>query len=125
MCQYAYYDNDKELYCKINKKRCLYSKYCVKQNRYIHKDGAEDCYMALEEKRKTIPTDAYYVRFVRKGFVYVDINGKVVKVKDTIGNVDNYVYAIEKNGEYLISLTPFTTIEEDKPKKRQYNRKKK
>jgi hypothetical protein len=76
--------------------------------------------MALEETRKTIPNGAYYVRFVRKGFAYVEINDKVVKIKDDIG-IDNYVYLrLNENGEYETSLQPFTT-----EKKRQYNRKKK
>lgn len=123
MCQFAYYnEKDKipQIHCKLNNGLCLYSKFCYKQNKYIHREGVENCYMALEEIRKTIPNGAYYVRFVRKGFAYVEINDKVVKIKDDIG-IDNYVYLrLNENGEYETSLQPFTT-----EKKRQYNRKKK
>ena len=99
-----------------------FSKFCNKQNKYIHREGADNCYMALEEQKNIIPNGSYYVRFVRKGFAYIEIGDKVIKVQDTIGNITNYVYLKEINGQYQISLTPFT--ETDKPK-RQYNRKKK
>lgn len=123
MCKYSFYEEREskpQLYCKINNKVCVYSKFCDKQNRYIHREGADDCYMALEEEKKKIPSGSYYVRFIRKGYAYVEIDNKVVKIKDTLGNIDNYVYVSEKNGQYVISLSPI----EDKPKK-QYNRKKK
>jgi hypothetical protein len=82
--------------------------------------------MAIEEQNRHIPNGAYYVRFVRKGYVYVEIGNSVKMIKDTIGNIKNYVYLRDNNGEYEMSLTPFTMMEshEEKPK-RQYNRKKK
>lgn len=133
MCPYAYYDERESkprLYCKLKKDSiCLFSKFCYKQNKYIHREGVENCYMALEEKKKKIPNGSYYVRFVRKGYAYVEIGDRVVKIKDSIGNIDNYVYAVMVNGEYQISLSPIAISDdnttEDKPKKRQYNRKKK
>ena len=112
MCEYSFYEEKKEqpqIYCKLNNKSCLFSKFCVNQNKYIHREGVENCYMkAIFEKKQQIPNGAYYVRFVKKGFAYVEItNDKIVKIKDTIGNIDNYVYVKQENGEYQISLTPF------------------
>ena len=75
---------------------------------------------SLEENKKQIPNGSHYVRFVRKGYAYVEIDNKVVKIKDTLGNINNYVYIAVQNGQYIISLSPI----DDKPK-RQYNRKKK
>ena len=128
MCEYAYYENNTskpQIYCKINNKLCLFSKFCTKQNKYIHREGVDDCYMALEEKKKTIPNGSYYVRFVKNGFAYIEINNKVIKVKDTIGNIDNYVYLQQVDGQYQISLTPFFNNNDiNKPKKRQYRKKK-
>ena len=64
--------------------------------------------MLLEENKKNIPDGSYYVRFVKNGFAYVELNrDKVIKVKDTIGEITNYVYLSLQNGEYIISLTPF------------------
>lgn len=127
MCQYAFYKNgENKLYCNINNQMCLYSKFCSKQQKYIHREGAENCYMAIEEQNRHIPDGAYYVRFVLKGYAYVEIGNSVKMIKDTIGNIKNYVYLRDNNGEYEMSLTPFTMTEsnEEKPK-RQYNRKKK
>ncbi len=122
MCEFAYYDNNK-LYCQLNKDVCLYSKFCDRQRKYIHRDGVENCYMAIEAKKKKIPQGSCYVRFIKKGFAYIEYGDKILKIKDTIG-VSNYVYVFEKDGDYQISLTPFKKEEETQPKKRTTTRKK-
>lgn len=126
MCKYAFYEEGKsqpQIYCKLNNQICLFSKFCVNQNRYIHREGVETCFMALFETKKQIPSGSYYVRFIKKGFLYVELDSnRVVKIQDTLGNVTDYVYLKENNGKYEISLTPFTdTI----PIKKTTNRKKK
>ena len=118
LCKYAFYEEEKsrpQIYCKLNNQVCLFSKFCVNECRYIHKEGVENCYMATYESNKQIPEGSYYVRFVRKGFAYIELtNDKVIKVKDTLGNITNYVYLSLQNGEYVMSLSPF--VEEKKPK---------
>lgn len=111
MCKYAFYEEGKsqpQIYCKLNNQICLFSKFCVNQNRYIHREGVETCFMALFETKKQIPSGSYYVRFIKKGFLYVELDSnRVVKIQDTLGNVTDYVYLKENNGKYEISLTPF------------------
>ena len=123
-CKYAFYEEGKDkpqIYCKLNNQICLFSKFCVNQNKYIFRDGVENCYMANFESKKQVPSGASYVRFVKNGFLYVELTrDKVVKIKDTIGNVENYVYVRDNNGEYEISLQPFDT-----QTKKTTNRKKK
>ena len=118
MCQYAYYD-DKEknarLRCNLTKDICLYSKYCDRQHKYIHREGVENCYMAMNEQKKNIPSNAHFVRFVKKGYAYVEMGDKIVKIKDTLGNIGNYVYVFDNgNGEYEISLSPIEPKEKKK-----------
>lgn len=112
MCKYAFYEEGKsqpQIYCKLNNQVCLFSKFCVNQNKYIHKEGVETCFMALFETKKQIPNGSYYVRFIKKGFLYVELNSsRVIKIQDTLGNVTDYVYLRENNGKYEISITPFT-----------------
>jgi hypothetical protein len=112
MCEYAFYGKEEsrpQIYCKLNNQVCLFSKFCVNEGRYIHKEGAENCYMIEREKKKKIPNGSYYVRFILKGYAYVELSSdKVIKVKDTLGNIENYVYLKFDNGEYIPSLTPFT-----------------
>lgn len=118
MCKYSYYDESnsrKPMYCSLNNKPCIYSQYCVKVGRYIDKEGMESCFMALEELKKNIPNDANFVRFVDEGYIYVEVDDRVVKIKDTLGNVTNYVYLRNFNGDYQISLQPF--VEKQKTKK--------
>jgi hypothetical protein len=132
MCKYVYYDNTEivkpKMYCKLNNKICLYSKFCVNQNKYIPKEGMENCYMVLQEEKKTIPSGSYYVRFIKKGFLYVEIGNSVIKIKDTLGTVTNYVYVKQTPNGYEIALQPFTyeiSNEQKETKRRTYNRKKK
>ena len=111
LCKYAFYGKEEsrpQIYCKLNNRSCLFSKFCVNQGKYIHKEGVESCYMILEENKKDIPSGSYYVRFIKNGFAYVELTrDKVIKIKDTIGEITNYVYLQQQNGEYIISLTPF------------------
>ena len=127
MCKYAFYEEGKDkpqIYCKLNNQVCLFSKFCVNQNKYIHREGAETCFMASFEEQKKIPSGSHYVRFIKKGFLYVELNpDRVIKVQDTLGNVTNYVYLRENDGKYEISLTPF--VENSTPTKKTTNRKKK
>ena len=110
MCKYSYYDESnsrKPMYCSLNNKPCIYSQYCVKVGRYIDKEGMENCFMALQELKKNIPNGANFVRFIDDGYLYVEIDNRVIKIKDTLGNVTNYVYLKYVNDEYKISLKPF------------------
>ena len=82
-----------KLYCRLNKRVCLYSKFCIKANKHIPNDGMENCFMALQEEKKKIPNGAYYVRCIRKGYLYVELdNNHVIKVKNTLDKETDYVY---------------------------------
>ena len=112
MCEYAYYD-DKEtfrqkLYCRLQKgKPCIYTRFCVRTNRFVPSNNMESCFMVLDKKKRDIPVGSNYVRFTRKGYLYVEVDGKVIKVKDTIGNVGNYVFIRVTDRGYEASLNPF------------------
>ena len=99
LCKYAFYGEEKsrpQIYCKLNNQYCLFSKFCVNQGKYIHKEGVENCYMVIQESQRQIPEGSYYVRFIKKGFAYIELTrDNVIKVKDTIGNINNYVYKIQ------------------------------
>lgn len=119
MCKYSYRDENnvrQPIYCKVTKKQCIYSQYCNKVGKFIEKNGMENCFISMEEANRNIPKGAYYVRFSKKGYLYVEIDNKVVKILDTIGTVKNYVYLKDNNGEYEISLTPFASTIDATPK---------
>ena len=91
--------------------------------------------MAIEHNKQNIPNGAFYVRFVRKGYAYVEMGNRVIKIKDTVG-VENFAYVRQGYNGYELSLKPFPivqeTVQEDKPvevveetPKKKYNRKKK
>ena len=127
MCKYAFYEEGKDkpqIYCKLNNQICLFSMFCVNQNKYIHRKGVEDCYMAQFEEQKQIPSEAHYVRFVKKGYLYVELNSdRVIKIPNTLGVETDYVYLREVDGKYEISLNPF--VETSAQTKKTTNRKKK
>lgn len=124
MCEYSYYDETnsrKPIYCNLNDRPCIYSKYCTKVGKFIPNDDMENCFMATEERNKNIPEGANYVRFTNKGKLYVEYGNRVVAVTDTIGNDPTYVYIRQVNGEYQVSATPFVAVEERKEEKPKRN----
>ena len=122
-CQYGFYKktetNRPKLYCKITNDLCVYSKLCLKVNKYIYNDKSEECMIRKENDKKSIPNGAYYVRFVKKGYAYVELGDTVVKVKcDDLDNIINYIYIQQNNdGTYIGSLTPFMSSNSNEPKK--------
>lgn len=119
-CQYGFYKktetNRPKLYCSITNDLCVYSKLCLKVNKYIYNDKSEECMIRKENNKKSIPNGAYYVRFVKNGYAYVELGDTVIKVKcDNLDNIINYIY-IQQNedGTYVGSLTPFVSISEPK-----------
>lgn len=119
-CQYGFYKktetNRPKLYCKITNDLCVYSKLCLKVNKYIYNDKSEECMIRKENDKKSIPNGAYYVRFIKNGYAYVELGDTVVKVKcDDLDNIINYIYIQQNNdGTYIGSLTPFVSNNEAK-----------
>ena len=122
-CQYGFYKktetNRPKLYCKITNDLCVYSKLCLKVNKYIYNDKSEECMIRKENDKKSIPNGAYYVRFIKNGYAYVELGDTVVKVKcDDLDNIINYIYIQQNNdGTYIGSLTPFVSSNSNEPKK--------
>lgn len=128
-CQYGFYKNNEvnrpRLYCKITNDLCVYSKLCLKPsvNKYIFNDRVDDCMIKKENERYTIPNGAYLVRFVKNGYVYVEVNDKVLKIKYDANDTVNYVYIKEKSdGTYEASTTPFITEQKNTKRKRNNKR---
>ncbi len=107
MCEFANLI-DKKLICSVNNLPCMYSRYCSKVNQYIHTDNFNDCQIIKDSLKTKIPPNSYYVRMINKGYLYVEYNGTVVKIKNTLGDlVKDYVYVKKSRGQFDISLTPF------------------
>ena len=105
---------------------CMYSRFCVNANKYLPKDKEmESCVLIMDNKRDKIPHGSCYIRFIRRGYLYVEIDNKVVKIPNTLKREDiDYVYVRKLNDKYEVSLTPFTyeiqsteTKVEETPKK--------
>lgn len=107
-CPYQFYEDESSyypmLYCRVQSKPCLYRKRCDLQQKYISIDGADDCYILMEAKRKEIPNGSYFVKakqVLPNGCyrLYVELNGNVVQyVTKTKEFNQDYVY-IGENGE--------------------------
>ena len=128
MCEYVE-QIDNQLYCTLNNRPCLYRKYCKKVGAFIHLDEWSECYLRNEQLKRQIPEGSCYVRFERNGFLYVEYEDNVVKIKNTLdGEVGNFVYVKKYRGEFKLSLSPFIeetkVVEEVKPKPRKRKTKK-
>jgi len=110
MCEFAERSRDGvQLLCSITTRPCIYRKYCKKTGTFIHLDEWSECYVRNENLKKDIPEGSQYVRFERKGYLYVELGGEVVKIENTLKEkVDNFVYVHEfSDGRRILSLTPF------------------
>ena len=113
-CIYGYYKKEEtyypRLYCKLTDKSCRYSKKCLKEERFIPLDNQGECYLYNMEKKKKIPNGSNYVRFEHKGYLFIEVDdNRTIKVKNTLGKVEDYVYLRKVGNDYEISLSPFPT----------------
>lgn len=153
LCEHAFYKPEEKytprLYCKIEDKMCMYSKRCLKVDRFIPLEGEKwkECYIYIMEKRKNIPKGSYLVQTTRphkSGKLYLYVLVEDDKIEKILSNFDkleqDYIY-LRKNatGGYQVSLEPIVItqsnyidnkediveeVEKEKPKKRNYNKKK-
>lgn len=114
LCEHAYYKPEEKympyLYCHIDDKRCVYSKKCMKVERFIPLENEmwKECYKFIMNKRNDIPEGSYFVQTYRpnragKLILYVAMGDTTKKIQSRFTKLDqDYVY-IDGN---TISLTP-------------------
>lgn len=118
-CKYDYYKEEEKycpyLYCKIDDKRCIYSKRCLKVDKFIPMDGDvwKECPKYNMQMQKEIPSGANFVQTYRKDkkgniVLYVVMNDKVEKINTKLKELNqNYVYVQDDLEGYNVSLVPF------------------
>lgn len=135
MCKYAYY-NPKEkyypyLYCKIDNKRCIYSKKCQKVEKFIPLENEmwRECPKYIMEKIKNIPKGSSLVQMYRpnkngKLYIYVVIDeNEVQKILTDFTELNqDYVYLKKINNEYKVSLSPFSVVTKNNKKETKKNK---
>ena len=126
LCEHAFYKPEEKytprLYCKIDEKVCIYSKRCLKVDRFIPLEGEKwrECYKYIMEKRKNIPQGSYLVQTTRphkNGNLYLYVltdEDKIERILSNFKKLDQeYVYLRKSvSGKYQISLEPFTIEQE-------------
>ena len=118
-CKYEFYKPEEKycplLYCNIDNKQCIYSKKCLRLDKFIPLDGEKwkECYKFIMEMQKEIPSGSVFVQLYRpnrKGdlILYVILNDKVEKIQTKLKELkQNYVYVRDGIDGYEVSLTPF------------------
>lgn len=115
-CIYQYYKDSEiyypKLYCKLDDKRCLYSKRCELKEKFIPLGTEDECYKYNLQKHKDLPEGSYLVVNQRKNkrgtiYAYVDYNGSNRRIEVAEEILQDYVYIKEENGELIASTTPF------------------
>ena len=125
LCKYAYYNaNEKycpNLYCNRDNKRCIYSKKCLKVDKFIPLEGEmwRECPKFIMAKISEIPTGSYFVQTARKNkrgklYLYVLVNDKIERILSDFTKLEqDYVYLKKENDSYKVVLEPF----KEEPKK--------
>ena len=119
-CPYEYYKEEEtyypRLYCNIDNKYCMYSKKCLKVEKFVSIEGElwKECYKYVENKIKSIPSGSNFVESYRpnhqgKLYLYVVIDGKVNRILSDFTEINqDYVYVKKDGDNYKLSLVPFT-----------------
>lgn len=114
LCEHAYYKPEEKympyLYCGVDDKRCIYSKKCMKVERFIPLENEmwKECYKFIMQKRKNIPKDSYFVQTYRpnrtgKLILYVVMDDSTKRIQSNFTQLNqDYVYI---DGD-IVSLTP-------------------
>lgn len=114
LCEHAYYKPEEKympyLYCHIDDKRCIYSKKCMKVERFIPLENEmwKECYKFIMNKRNNIPEGSYFVQTYRpnrkgKLILYVAMDDTTKKIQSDFTELNqDYVYV---DGD-IVSLTP-------------------
>ena len=127
LCEHAFYKPEEKytprLYCKVDDKMCIYSKRCLKVDRFIPLEGEKwrECYKYIMEKRKNIPQGSYLVQTTRlnkngKLYLYVVTDdNKVEKILSNFTKLEQeYVYLKKTaTGSYEVGLEPFVITQLD------------
>ena len=70
-CPYEYYKEEEtyypRLYCNIDNKYCMYSKKCLKVEKFVSIEGElwKECYKYVENKIKNIPNGSNFVEVIK------------------------------------------------------------
>lgn len=114
LCEHAYYKREEKympyLYCHIDDKRCIYSKKCMKVERFIPLENEmwKECYKFIMNKRNNIPEGSYFVQTYRpnrigKLILYVAMENSTKKIQSDFTELNqDYVYIDDD----IVSLTP-------------------
>lgn len=114
LCEHAYYKPEEKympyLYCHIDDKRCVYSKKCMKVERFIPLENEmwKECYKFIMNKRNNIPEGSYFVQTYRpnrkgKLILYVAMEDSTKKIQSDFTELNqDYVYIDDD----VVSLTP-------------------
>lgn len=121
LCEHAFYKPEEKytprLYCNISDNYCIYSKRCLKVDRFIPLEGEKwkECYQYIMEKRKNIPKGSYLVQTTRPNkngnlYLYVLVDDdKIEKISSKFTKLEqDYVYLRKTSmGGYQVGLEPF------------------
>lgn len=130
MCKYAYYDTNEKymprLYCNIDNNFCIYSKKCLKAEKFIPLENEvwKECYKFNMAKKENIPKNSYYVQTYKKNkkgkiILYVLIEDNIVKITTNLEDFDqDYIYIKKYKNNYQVSLNPFETTKKESTNRR-------
>lgn len=79
--------------CSITNQACPYMYYCSKSDSYKPSNSMpEKCKVSLQA---SVPKGYYRVRDSRNGYLYIDVEGQTIKVKNPFSIVPEFVKAFK------------------------------
>ena len=98
MCEYRI--NNK---CSLTEVICPWAFWCGAIRDYKERDSYKTyCNILKNEIEKEKPKDCYKVNFERHGYLYVDFNGSIIKVKNPFEDIPKFVKIKKTKASYKV-----------------------
>lgn len=99
MCQYR-----KENKCSLTNTICPWAYWCGKISGYKERDSyIKYCMLFKNEIEKEKPEGYYKVNFERHGYLYIDFNNEIIKVKNPFEDIPKFVKVKKTKTSYKLT----------------------
>lgn len=98
MCEYR-----KENICNLTNLICPWSYWCGAISDYKERESYKTYCGILKKEENKVPDGYYKVEFEKRGFLYIEFNDSIIKVKNPFDEVPKFVKVKKTKTSYKLS----------------------
>lgn len=77
--------------CNITHSNCPWAYWCGHISAFKERESCKKYCKLLKEEEQKVPEGHYKVKFERHGFLYIDFNNQILKIKNPFEDVPSFV----------------------------------